>query len=236
MRPGAAGRSAAGAARLGAAGGRARRPARSARAAGTRARPGPAPAACPSRGPARRPCRSGRRGSRPRRRRRAPAHRPGPCPSSCPATKTSTCSRDVLTIASRSLPSTIVVAWSVFSSETFTTYTPGISSFFSSYVVSIGLYLRVARHLGRPLGVGRDQADVERLDAAERVLLAEVGLGVDLVGGERELLEVPGGDLEPRRLARAERPLGDDRRAPSPPSARSAGAAWACQGSTATLR
>src|SRR5262249_31601629 len=68
---------------------------------------------------------------------RAPG-RPRPVFMSC--AKTRIWSREVFTIASMLLPSTRVVAWSVLSSETFTTYTPGISSFFSSYVVSIGRY------------------------------------------------------------------------------------------------
>ena len=42
----------------------------------------------------------------------------------------------------------------------------------------------VAGDRDRPLGVGGDQADVERLDVLEPVLLAEIRLGVELVGGE----------------------------------------------------
>ena len=56
--------------------------------------------------------------------------------------KTSNWSRETLTIASTSLPITRVVAWSVFSSVTLTTYTPGICDLLSSsYSASIGLYL-----------------------------------------------------------------------------------------------
>ena len=72
------------------------------------------------------------------------------------------------------------------------------------------LELRVCLDGHRPLGIRRDQADVERGDLAQHVLLAEVGLGVQLVGGEGQVLEVPGRDLEVGRLARAEGPGGDD--------------------------
>ena len=84
---------------------------------GPRSPPGPGPGASPSCGPARRPRRCGRRGSRPSSSEtstRAPAR---PLPVFMSWAKTRTCSRDVLTIASRSLPRTRVVAWSVFSSR-----------------------------------------------------------------------------------------------------------------------
>ena len=45
-----------------------------------------------------------------------------------------------MTIASRSLPTTRVVAWSFSSSLTFTTWTPGTGSRSSSYSRSIGAY------------------------------------------------------------------------------------------------
>ena len=54
--------------------------------------------------------------------------------------KTRSCSRDDLTIASRSEPTTRVVAWRCFSSVTFTTQMPGAFTF-RSYAVSTGLYL-----------------------------------------------------------------------------------------------
>ena len=73
------------------------------------------------------------------------------------------------------------------------------------------LVLAVFGNVGRPLGVRGDEADVERFDAVKRVLLAEVGFGIELVRRERELFEVARGDLKLGDFAGAKHALGHDR-------------------------
>ena len=71
------------------------------------------------------------------------------------------------------------------------------------------LVLCVTLDIHGPFGVCRDQPDIERFHVLEPVLLAEVRLGVELVGREGELLEVPGRDLEAGNLTGSKRPRGE---------------------------
>ena len=70
------------------------------------------------------------------------------------------------------------------------------------------LVLGVVGHLELERLVGVDQGDVELLDPPGQVHLAEVGLQVDLVGADRDGLDVARGQLQHGRLVGAEDPLG----------------------------
>ncbi len=68
----------------------------------------------------------------------------------------------------------------------------------------------IARDGGCPGGVGCDEPDIECLDTLEPAFLAEIRLGIELVGREMKGLDVAGGDLEQSGFARAEGARRDD--------------------------